>query len=221
MHFTLPASSKCALPPYSRTNLDSGPRDQLLQLASDYAKQRIAEAKLIFTGRAVSAKYVPIPDEHFGTYIITYKVDELLKGTALSYAKVAFRPDMFKRERRGEELLALVRSSPDAIYIADTVMMNALKDSEDSLDGQEDFCKSRIDRALKLEDESLPDSSTREYDDAIFRNALRVELRSLPRFNPNSIRWHLYPTRMIQMPFPIPGHHQNEGAQPSRRKFRP
>jgi hypothetical protein len=165
------------MPPYWQ---DVVRRGQVPITAADYAKSRIKEMQSIFLGRVVSAEHV-----QGGAYIVTYEVSEWYKGKGRPLAKIIWYPAIPCENCRVEETIQALQADPtEAVVFADTLRNNVRFPTlmEDDLDGEDRPC--RDPHSIRPTKELLPSRDDREYDDVVFRNALRVQLRTFPRTNP-------------------------------------
>lgn len=143
---------------------------------------RVGEMQSIFIGRVVSAEYAPFQDRG-GAYVITYEVSEWLKGSGRPHARIVWYPGIPCADKYciEETIQALQAQKASAVFFADPLSKNirlAGFESED-LDGVDLPCVKP--HSISIAMEPPPSSSDREYDEVLFRNALRIEIQALRR----------------------------------------
>ncbi len=136
----------------------------------------------IFLGRVASAEYIPFANRG-GVYAITYDVFEWFKGDGGPHTKIVWYPSIPCAEDCPveETIRNFEASKATAVFFAASVskIIKSATGEKTDWDGEIPPCWDLP--PLQLTDEALPSRSELDYDYALFRNALRREIRALKK----------------------------------------
>ncbi|WP_262031395.1 hypothetical protein [Microvirga sp. Mcv34] len=139
----------------------------------------------IFIGRVTSAEYVPLARQG-GIFVVTYEVSEWLKGNGGYYAKVIWYPaipcvDNCPVE---ETIHNLEGDKTIAIFFVEPLSRNfeLAAGRSGRWDGENRLCGNPSPIAIARE--ILPTRASAEYNEVLFRNALRSEIEALKKRPP-------------------------------------
>ncbi|MEZ0172401.1 hypothetical protein [Microvirga sp. TS319] len=136
----------------------------------------------IFLGRVASAEYIPFTSRG-GVSIITYEVSDWFKGSDGPHARIVWYPAIPCVENcpLEETVSSLEADRTTAFVFAEPLSRNIqLKTGRsETWDGENRPCGNPS--PLPVTREALPGRSSAEYDEVLFRNALRSEIEILKK----------------------------------------
>jgi hypothetical protein len=154
------------------------PINEAFERMIQFAAQKVAAAPSIFKGHAINAKFIGLEDG-LPAFIVTFKVNEWVKGSGQPYARVASLVSCDGCPSTSEMEDDLVQEHDEAIYVSDPYDKPFMKENSpiSDLDGAFGPCSHHGRRVEILSQQALP--SHTEHKRFLFDLVMRHEIENL------------------------------------------